>query len=190
MKEQKRYPVYLTGHRPPDQYSRTWVPIFFDPELARLLIESFIHNRDHKREGNVFIVQGDFEMKVKCEAMDKVLDTPLTGLELDLETKGRAVRFKFGSWEEKHDKPVEEVEETNDEGETVVVKKKVTKAAKPKRSKRPDGFITITELCKKWGIKPLHARQSLRVSDVEKPEFGWAFDPKDEAKLKKICGVK
>jgi hypothetical protein len=68
--------------------------------------------------------------------------------------------------------------------------KKEPKQKAPKKAGKPDGYITITELCTKWGIKPLHARGCLRASDLEKPEFGWAFSPKDVPKIKKICGVK
>lgn len=67
---------------------------------------------------------------------------------------------------------------------------KTPKPEKPKRAVKPDGYITIGELCEKWKIKPLHARTALRASDLVKPEFGWAFAPKDVPKIAKLCGVK
>lgn len=71
-----------------------------------------------------------------------------------------------------------------------VEKVKVPKPEKPKKPTAPEGWITIGEWCKKWGIDPPDARAALRGSNMTKPEFGWAFDPKREKEIKKICGVK
>lgn len=183
--KQKRYPIYLSGHRPPDKEPRVWVPILQDPELARLLIESFTATGEHSREGNTITVSLGFDVKIRCEAMEKVLNTPLTGLQLSLSDRRRIVQFKYSSWEEQHEE--EEKPESNAEEKPG---KKDTKPTRGKKPKKPEGYVTISELCKKWGIKPLHARQFLRVSELEKPEYGWSFDPKLENELKKICGVK
>lgn len=64
------------------------------------------------------------------------------------------------------------------------------KVEKPKKPTKPDGWITIGEWCEKWKLKPMEARAALRGSGMTKPDFGWAFDPKEEKKIKKICGVK
>lgn len=72
----------------------------------------------------------------------------------------------------------------------VVKPVKPKKEPKPKRATVPPGYLTIGELCDKWKIKPLHARTCLRASDLEKPEYGWAFSPKDVPSIKKLCGVK
>ena len=187
MTNQKRWPVYISGRHPKDKDTRTWVPIFFDPEYARLLIENLVGDKEHRFEDDRIIIQYDFEITVRCAGLAKILETPLTGLDLDQQSKMYAVRFKYAPWEERWSKPQEEeeVETTNEDGNAVVEKK-----PKPQKAGKPEGFVTITELCKEWDIKPLHARQALRVSNIEKPEYGWAFDPKRKAELKKICGVK
>lgn len=67
---------------------------------------------------------------------------------------------------------------------------KPPKPVKPKKLTAPDGWITISEWAKKWKIEPADARAALRGSGLTKPDFGWSFDPKDEKKIKKLCGVK
>lgn len=69
-------------------------------------------------------------------------------------------------------------------------KVKPPKPEKPKKPQAPEGWVTIGEWCKKWGIEPPDARAALRGSGLTKPDFGWAFDPKREKEIKKICGVK
>lgn len=67
---------------------------------------------------------------------------------------------------------------------------KASKLAKPKRASVPDGYTTITDLAKSWGVEPSDCRAMLRASSLVKPEYGWAFSNKDVPKIKKICGVK
>lgn len=67
---------------------------------------------------------------------------------------------------------------------------KPPKVEKPKKPGKPDGYVTIGELCEYWKILPMHARACLRGSGLDKPDYGWAFDPKDTKRIKKICGVR
>lgn len=190
--ERHRYVLYLRGHREPDQHKRTWVPIFWEPALAKLLIERFLGNEEPERDGNRITVPGT-AFSITCEDLDAILDADTTGFQLDDKMAHDAMRFRMGSWEEDHSKEVVEVETVTESGEVITIKEKKPKAAKPPKEKRPtkpDNYVTITEWCEKWKIKPLHARTCLRASDLVKPEYGWAFDPKDEKKIKKICGVK
>lgn len=181
-----RYVLYLRGHRPPDAHPRTWVPIFFDPAVAKALVLRFCGNGELERLHNVITLPDG--MTLTCEQLDEVMAADETGVELSADHLRNVLRFKLGSWEEDHSKSDEVVETVSDEGEVVTVKK--PKPEKPKRPTKPDNFITIGELCEQWGIKPLHARTALRASDLVKPEYGWAFDPKDVPKIKKLCGVK
>jgi hypothetical protein len=74
-----------------------------------------------------------------------------------------------------------------------VAKAKAAKAPKPEKPKRavvPDGYVTISDLAKTWGVAATDCRAALRGSGLEKPAYGWAFGPKDLAKIKKLCGVK
>lgn len=67
---------------------------------------------------------------------------------------------------------------------------KAPKPIKPKRATIPDGYVTITELSKTWGVPASDCRAMLRATSLTKPEYGWAFPKKDIPKIKKICGVK
>lgn len=80
-------------------------------------------------------------------------------------------------------KPV--IEKPKPEPKPVVIKE--PKAAK---QKAPDGYITISSLAEMWEMTPGECRAALRNSDLEKPAFGWAFDPKDIPAIAKICGVR
>lgn len=182
--DRSRYVLYFYGHKPPDQHPRQWVPVFFDPALAKAMLIRFFGNSSYQQDGNTFTLDNGFI--ARCEQLDEVWDADHTEVAIPEEYARNVLRFKLGSWEENHTK--DEVEETTDEGQVVKVKK--PKAEKPKRPTKPDNYITIGELCDQWGIKPLHARTALRASDLVKPDFGWAFDPKDVPKIKKLCGVK
>lgn len=183
--DRDRYVLYFRGHRPPDINPRTWVPIFFDPAVAKALVLRFIGNGPLERLGNVITLPDG--MTLTCEQLDEVMAAG-DGAELNTDHARNVLRFKLGSWEEDHSRTDEVVETVTDEGEVVTVKK--PKPEKPKRATKPDNYITIGELCEQWNIKPLHARTCLRASDLVKPPFGWAFDPKDVPKIKKLCGVK
>lgn len=67
---------------------------------------------------------------------------------------------------------------------------KPPKPEKPKKPSVPDGYVTISVWAAEWKLTPMEARAMLRASDLEKPAYGWAFDPKNKNKIKKICGVK
>lgn len=185
--ERQRYVLYFRGHRPPDVNSRIWVPIYWDPGYAHAVIRKFIGNAEVERDGNVLTIT-DTPFTITCEQLEDVLSSTET-LVSDEDAR-TALRFKLGTWEEDHSK--QEVEVVEDDGTVTVKVEKVKppKPEKPKKAAKPDNFITISDWAKKWGIEPSEARAMMRGSGLTKPEYGWAFDPKDEKKIKKICGVK
>ena len=185
--DRPRYVLYFRGHRPPDQHSRIWVPIYWDPAYAHGVILRFLGNAEFTRDGNVLTIT-DTPFTLTCEQLEDVLRTE-PGVVRDEDAR-TALRFKLGSWEEDHSKVEDEVETVGDDGEVKTVKIKAPKPERPKKAAKPDSFVTIGEWAAKWGITPMEARSMLRASDLEKPPYGWAFDPKDEKKIKKICGVK
>lgn len=189
--DRRRYVLYARGHRPPDEHTRTHVVIFEDPAQAKVWLMKFLGNQPHQKDGK-FIRLSENDIRVSSEQLEEILAAEDTSWQLPDHYNQWMLRFKYGSWDEDHSKVIEEVETTQEDGTVVVEQKKVKpkKEPKAKRPGKPDGFITIGEWCEKWKIKPLHARTCLRASDLEKPEYGWAFDPKDEKKIKKICGVK
>lgn len=185
--DKQRYVLYFHGHKPPDVHSRTWVPIYWDPALAHGVVLKFIGNAEHTRDGDTIRLPEN-DLRLRCEQLDAVLDSEPA--EVPEELARTVLRFKLGTWEEDHSKPEVEVETVNDDGEVKTVKVKAPKPEKPKKPTKPDNFITISDWAKKWGIAPSEARAMMRGSGLEKPDYGWAFDPKDEKKIKKICGVK
>lgn len=184
--ERARYVIYFRGHKPPDTHPRFWVPVFFDPALAKAVLIRFFGNSSYEQDGHTFTLDSGFT--AQCEQLDEVWDADHTQVTIPEDMARTVLRFKLGSWEEDHSKSDEVEETTTETGEVVKVKK--PKPEKPKRAVKPDNYITIGELCEQWGIKPLHARTALRASDLVKPDYGWSFDPKDVPKIKKICGVK
>jgi len=86
-------------------------------------------------------------------------------------------QFKRGPWE-KLPEPKEEPK---------VPREKLEKA---KRPERPKGYITVADIAKELGVKPFDIRQALRSSGAVKPEYGWAFDPKEVKTIKKLMGGK
>lgn len=188
--DRKRYVLYARGHKPPDEHRRTHAVIFEDPSQAKTWLMKFLGTHPHHREAK-FIKLEDLNMVINSDQLEEILAAEDTSWQLPDQYAQWILRFKYGSWDEDHSKKEEEVETVKEDGTVVKEKKpKAPKEAKPKRAGKPEGYITIGEWCEKWKIKPLHARTCLRASDLEKPEYGWAFDPKDEKKIKKICGVK
>ena len=183
-KPPERYVLYANAHRDPDVYTRTWVPIFFDPDHAHKWLKKMVGNDEFEMDGNVLKLPDG--VTIRCDRFDEVLNAPETDWELPRDYAHNCLRFRRGSWDEDHSSSAELEETVTDDGE--VIKTKKPKPEKPKKASRPDGYVTIGDWCKKWKIKPLHARQALRAL-VEKPEYGWAFDPKREAEIKKICGA-
>lgn len=188
--ERKRYVLYARGHRPPDEHTRTHVVIFETPEQAKVWLMKFLGNLPHSKGGN-FIKLDDMDMRVQSENLEEILAADDTSWQLPDQYNQWILRFKYGSWDEDHTQKDEVVETVKDDGTTETVKvPKTKKEAKAKKPGIPDGYVKITTWCEKWKIKPLDARSALRASDIEKPEYGWAFDPKDEKKIAKLCGVK
>lgn len=183
--DRQRYVLYFSGHRPPDVHRRSWVPIFTDPGEALTVINRFFGDRHRTIDGDT-ITLTDTPFSMRCQQLADVLEAdPVPVLDEYLHL---AQRFRLGSWDEKpvEDEPTDEPA-TADDG---APKPKAAKPAKPSKAAKPDGYVTIGEWCTKWKLKPMDARAALRGSGLVKPEYGWAFDPKREKEIKKICGVK
>ena len=194
--DRRRYVLYARGHREPDEHPRIFTPMFEDPSRAKIWLTKFLGSYGYERVGNRLNLT-DTKFSVEAAELDEIFAAEdIEWTMPDSEAKLIA-RFLRGTWDEDHTKPVEQLVEVVGEGEdgepvVVAVTKgvKAKKEAKPKKAGKPDGYITIGELCTKWNIKPLHARTCLRASDLVKPDFGWAFAPADVPKIKKLCGVK
>lgn len=177
MKEPQRYVIYARGHRAPDVHSRIYVPVFTDPSIARSWLNFFIENEETVRDGDTILM--DSGVKLKSEQLDAILKSEPSA-ELDGIHERRILRFKYGTWEERHDKPAPKVMVSNRTAEVI----------RRCRAVAPPGFVTITELCVASGMPAPVARAALRASGRVKPDYGWAFDPKEVQAIKALCGMR
>lgn len=161
--------LYARGHRSPDQYPRDHVVVFREAAHARVWLERMEHN----------LPEG---FTVKSQQMDQIRVAPATDWEMDSDHAQWILRFKYGTWDEVHVKDEPEVADAKEA-------KRRPGAQRMTRAQRPDGYVTITELCATSGIAASEARAILRAN-FEKPEYGWAFDPKQLPKIKKLIGIK
>ena len=173
-----RYVLYCHGRLPDDPYPRILVPIFDEAHQARTFVEEFVGADEYRRGGDRLYLPDGFILR--AQYLTDILNTKLEGWELP-ERKARwAFRFRHSpAWDGMG-----------------VVKRPVPptdsapRVERERRSDRPPGFVTITDLCNASGILPMHARAALRAEGLEKPPYGWAFDPKDVPRIREICGIK
>jgi hypothetical protein len=164
--------IYARGHRPPDVHPRDHVVVFPEAAQAKVWLEQMERG----------LPEG---FSVKSEQIDAIRKAAETDWQLPEQYTQWIRRFKWGTWDERHDKP--EAAEPGDDNATVP---RASKPDRRARAQRPDGYVTITELCASSGVAPSDARAALRASGRVKPEYGWAFDPKELPAIKKIVGIK
>lgn len=160
------YVLYAQGHRAPDVYPRQHIVKFDELTQARAWLDRMERN----------LPEG---FTVTSPQMDQIRAAPLTDWQIPDPYAGWIPRFKYGTWDE-----VREVTPRHEP--------EVTAAPRSKRrtkAQRPDGYVSITQLCANSGIAASDARTILRAH-MEKPEYGWAFAPKDIPSIKKLCGIK
>ncbi len=185
----ERCVIYATGHRVPDQYPRCYVPVFDRADQARAWLMKFLAGKEHRFEGEDIILELDFPIKLRSQQWKQIMAAPIANEEVRADVAQLILRFKYGTWDEVHVKAVVEDDETTDTGGAIVAKR-APKAERQAKAQRPDGYVSITELCAASGTPAMIARAALRASGRAKPDFGWAFDPKEVPAIKKLCGIK
>lgn len=170
--------IYANGHRPPDQFARTYVPIMTEVDYARSWMAHFLKGQTWTRDGNKLMLESGITLRT--DRLDELLPVEDEPKPLRADDHQNILRFKYGTWDEVHAKP-----DPEDDG-------KVTSAPRRERSARahkPDGYVTITELCAASGVPACDARALLRASGRDKPAYGWAFAPSEIPAIKKLCGI-
>lgn len=193
--DKPRYVMYASARLPTDSFVRQYVPIFTDLDYAKRWLMRLLHQHEWTRQGNW--ISTDSSLRVRCEHLDQVLAAPDSDEPLKPHDLQTLMQFKLGkSWEAHPDDspkhrtaPAEQPEPASD-NVPPVASKTAPKAVKASKSSVPDGYVTITELAATWGVKASDCRAMLRASDLVKPDYGWAFGPKEIDKIKKLCGVK
>lgn len=185
MKDQ-RCVIYATGHRPPDVYPRIYVPVFDRADQARSWLMKFLAGKDHSfADDQTIILETDFTIRLRSEQWAQIMAAPIANEEVRADVYRLILRFKYGTWDEVH---VREVV-VEDDGTTTIAKPAPRRERTP-RAQRPDGYVTITELCAASGTPAMIARAALRASGRTKPDYGWAFSPQEVPAIKKLCGLK
>jgi len=170
MEIEMSYVIYARGYREPDVYPRDHVVIFPEAAQAKVWLDRM---KNKLPEG----------FTIKSQQMDAIRKAAETDWQLDDQHAQWILRFKYGTWDEVH---------TKDEPE-VANAKAIQQTPRPQpraRAQRPDGYVTITELCTASNVLPSDARAILRGSGREKPAYGWAFDPGEVPAIKKLVGIK
>jgi hypothetical protein len=161
--------LYAHGHRPPDQYPRDHIVKFPEASQAKVWLQKMEHN----------LPEG---FTIKAQHIDAIRAATDIDWTLPDEYAQWILRFKYGTWDEVHVRDEPEVAEAKDNQHRPRAKGEV-------KAQRPDGYVTITELCASSDVAASDARQILRAT-FEKPAYGWAFDPKQVPAIKKLCGIK
>ena len=188
MKDQ-RFVIYATGHRPPDVYSRTYVPVFERADHARAWLMKFLAGKEHRFEGDCIILETDFTIKLRSEQWAQIMAAPIANEEVRADVAQLILRFKYGTWDEVHVKAVASDDDPPEDGGAIIAQR-APRRERVAKAQRPDGFVTITELCAASGTPAMIARAALRASGRTKPPFGWAFAPSEIDDIKRLCGIR
>lgn len=188
MKDQ-RFVIYATGHRSPDQYSRTYVPVFERADHARAWLMKFIAGKEHRFEGDDIILETDFRIKLRSEQFSQIMAAPIANEEIRADVAQLILRFKYGTWDEVHVKAVAPDDDELEDGGAIIAKR-APRRERVAKAQRPDGYVTITELCATSGMPAMIARGALRASGRAKPPYGWSFAPSEIDDIKRLCGIK
>ncbi len=181
------YVFYITGQRPKDEHRRAYVPVIKDSHnrYARWFLSYFLRGQEYTRQGNTLILaNGD---RLRCDRLDELL--PLIPEpdfhHLKPEDHQRILSFKHGIWEEQSTpKTIDTI--TGPELATVIDQT----TARVTRAQRPDGYVSITELCVASGVLPSDARAILRATNEQKSTWGWCWPKDDVPRIKKLLGMK
>lgn len=176
-----RYVLYLHGLRPIDEHKRAYIPIFEDIGIAKAFILTFMANEPIIPNGNVLAWGETYTLKASRLA-DILAATEGTLPEIYAR---QILQFKYGQWESRTAKA--QVEGTTTDNATGAA---APSSARVKRASVPPGYVSITDLAKRWDMPAMHARTMLRATDRVKPDYGWWFAPADIPAIAKICGVK
>ena len=164
------YVIYARGHREPDVYPRDHVVVFPEAPQAKIWLQRMEQN----------LPPG---FTLRSDQMDAIRAAAQTDWQLDEEHARWILRFKYGTWDEVHPKNEPEVDDA-------ISEQRAPRRERSARAQRPDGYVTITELCASSGVAASDARAALRASGRDKPDYGWAFDPKEVPAIKKLVGIR
>lgn len=171
------YVLYASGQRSIDQYPRVYVPVIPQLDYARAWLAKFLQGQTYFREDDWLYL--DNGMKLRCDHLDDLL--PVEDGELSQEHCQAILRFKYGTWEERPPTTKPDVDDGNE--------KAAPRRERSAKAHKPDGYVSITELCAASGMPACDARAILRASGRVKPAYGWCFAPSEVDAIKKLVGM-
>jgi len=178
------YVIYASWHRPPDTHSRMYVPVFERADQARLWLTRFLADKHHFFEDDSTLILDTEEhcIRLRSSQWREIMAAPKANEPLRSDVENLILRFKYGTWDEVH------VREVEDDGDTPSIER-APRHERAARVDKPDGYVTITELCNASGVLATHARAALRASGRTKPPYGWAFAANELTAIKKLIGI-
>lgn len=156
---------------------------------ARKFIDTVVGESEIKWRGDDAFHVEDLDITVKGTGLEDIMEHDLTKAEEDWELPdpylGDATSIATGERRKlAPPKRMSEADAAEDHkkqrGDAPA--KAERKASKPRAS--VDGLTTLAQICEDIGMEPREARVILRKSDTKKPDAGWAWDPKEAAKVK------
>lgn len=155
------------------------VHMFYDVFGAKKLIDLLIGDSEYE-EINETCIKTDLGIKIKCADLEKIMAHKYSKEEaawvMPPPYDRMAQLFRGESYKAAKD-------------EMPIPKKAVMPTARdPKvpRKPKPDGMITIQDLCAELKIDPSKARAHLRSSKTPKPDHGWAWPAKEVDAIRKV----
>ena len=161
------------------------VHAFTMPFAAKKLIEALIGDDDYK-EINDHVIKTDRGIKIKCEFLIEVMNHKYTKEEKEWSLPvpyPRMVQLFRG---EQYNKDTSDVPMNPDKPAPQVKPTRKEKPAPVPRKPKPDGLVTIQDICAEMKLEPSKARAHLRSSKTPKPDHGWAWPAKEADAIRKL----
>ena len=163
-----------------EEHARVYAANFYSCYAAKHWLRVIMGNEGAVRRG--YELHLDSGIKLRSYQLDAILGYEMTAEEeawhLPMDSLRMIAMFRRGEWELKPEPTV-----------TETITTKQSKAKQLAHAVRPEGYVTVTELCKGTPVAPTIARALLRASNYVKPAYGWAFGPQDLPKVKQLIGV-
>lgn len=162
------------------------VHMFAECFAAKKLVDALIGD-DEYTDINETCIKTELGVKIKCPQLQEVLAHKYTKQELEWALPlpyPRMVQMFRGEPYNKHtsDSPL-----NPHIPKKAVMPTRVDKPADRKpRAAKPDGMVTIQDICAELKLEPSKARAILRNAKTPKPDHGWAWPPKEADAIRKL----
>lgn len=170
-----RVSLSATHRLPIDPFPRVQAVCLQSEAQGLTWLEDLINGEEFKREHRKLILASG--IVIESPQLDDVLTCSERAI-IEDRYRRQNLQFRRGPW---HEQP---------KPEPGIKTQQQSATPKPEKPKQPEGFITVAEIAAQLKVKPFDIRQALRNSGAVKPDFGWAFHPKEVAAIKKLVGGK